>query len=70
MKKTNVWEIIKSESDTIIKAIEKGEIKCRREMTEYVNDLYNYRVAEAITSIVDSYMIYYNISLPYSIDEE
>ena len=70
MKKTNAWEIIKAESDSIIKAIEKGEIKCRKEMTEYTNDLYNYRVAEAITSIVDAYVIYYNISLPYSIDEE
>ena len=70
MKKTNAWEIIKAESDTIIKSIEKGEIKCRREMTEYENDLYNYRVAEAITSIVDAYMLYYNISLPYSIDEQ
>ena len=70
MKKTNAWEIIKAESETIIKAIEKGEIKCRREMTEYANDLYNYRVAEAITSIVDAYMIYHNVSLPYSIDEQ
>ena len=70
MKKTNAWEIIKAESDTIIKAIEKGEIKCRKEMAEYANDLYNYRVAAAITSIVDAYVIYYNINLPYSIDEE
>lgn len=70
MKKTNVWEIIKAESDTIIKAIEKGEIKCRREMTEYADDLYNYRVAEAITSIVDAYIICYNINLPYSMDEQ
>lgn len=70
MKKTNAWEIIKAESDTIIKAIEKGEIKCRKEVTEYVNDLYNYRVADAITSIVDAYVIYYNINLPYSIDEQ
>lgn len=70
MKKTNVWEIIKAEADTIIKAIEKGEIKCRTEMTEYANDLYNYRVAEAITSIVDAYLIYYHINLPYSMDEQ
>ena len=70
MKKTNVWEIIKAESDTIIKDIEKGEIKCRREMTEYANDLYNYRVADAITSIVDAYLIYYNINIPYSMDEQ
>ena len=70
MKKINAWEIIKTESESIIKAIEKGEIKCMKEMTEYANDLYNYRVAEAITSIVDAYIIYYNISLPYSVDEE
>ena len=70
MKKANAWEIIKAESDTIIKAIEKGEIKCRKEMVECAGELYNYRVAEAITSIVDAYVIYYNISLPYSIDEE
>ena len=70
MKKTNVWGIIKDESETIIKAIEKGEIKCKKEMAEYVTDLYNYRVADAITSVVDAYVIYYNINLPYSIDEE
>ena len=70
MKKTNAWEIIKAESDAIIKAIEKGEIKCRKEMDECVGELYNYRVAEAIAAIVDAYLIFYNINLPYSADEQ
>ena len=70
MKKANAWEIIKTESDTIIKAIEKGEIKCRKEMVECAGELYNYRVAEAIAAIVDAYIIFYNINLPYSTDEQ
>ena len=37
MKKANVWEIVNKEVESIIKGIEKGEIKTRKEYNEYIN---------------------------------
>ena len=70
MEKTNAWDVIKSESENIIEAIKSGEIKSVFEISEYVNGLYNYRVAEAITSIVDAYTLYYRIDLPFGTDKQ
>ena len=56
MKKTNVWDLVNKEAGTIINAIEKGEIKTRKEFHDYLNEVYNWNISEAIESIVGVYL--------------
>ena len=56
MKKANVWEIVNKEVESIIKGIEKGEIKTRKEYNEYLESVYNWKISEAIESIVGVYI--------------
>ena len=56
MKKTNVWELVNKEAGTIISAIEKGEIKTRKEYQDYLDTVYNWKISEAIESIVGVYI--------------
>lgn len=56
MKKANVWEIVKNEAEYIIKAIEKGEFKTRKEYDEYLQSIYNWDVTFAIENIVSAYI--------------
>ena len=56
MKKTNVWEIVNKEAGNIISAIEKGEIKTRKEYHDYLDTVYNYKISDAIESIVGLYL--------------
>ena len=56
MKKANVWEIVNKEVESIIKRIEKGEIKTRKEYNEYLESVYNWNISEAIESIVGVYI--------------
>ena len=56
MKKANVWEIVNKEVESIIKGIEKGEIKTRKEYNEYLESVYNWNISEAIESIVGVYI--------------
>lgn len=56
MKKTNVWELVNKEAGTIISAIEKGEIKTRKEYHDYLEDVYNWKIYDAIESIVGVYI--------------
>ena len=65
MTKTNVWETVNKEAATIIKSIEKGEVKTRKEYCDYLDTLYNWRVSEAITSIVSAYLSINNIEMPW-----
>lgn len=56
MTKINVWELVNKEVANIIKAIEKGEIKTRKEYSDYLETVYNWRVSDAIISIVNVYI--------------
>ena len=56
MKKTNVWEIVKNEAESIINAIEKGEFKTRKEYEQYLQSVYNWDVTFAIENIVSAYI--------------
>ena len=65
MKKTNIWELINKEAESIIKAIEKGEIKTRKEYHDYLETVYNWRMSDAIESIVSVYMGINNIEMSW-----
>ena len=56
MKKTNVWDLVNKEAGTIISAIEKGEIKTRKEYHDYLDMVYNWKISDAIESIVAMYL--------------
>lgn len=56
MKKSNVWELVNKEAGTIISAIEKGEIKTRKEYHDYLEAVYNWKISDAIESIVALYI--------------
>lgn len=56
MKKTNVWELVNKEAGNIISAIEKGEIKTRKEYHDYIDTVYNYKISDAIECIVGLYL--------------
>ena len=63
MKKANVWELVNKEAEAIIKAIEKGEIKTRKEYHDYLNDIYNWNISEHIETMVGVYLIINNIDI-------
>ena len=56
MKKTNVWELVNKEAGNIISAIEKGEIKTRKEYHDYLDTVYNWKIYDAIETIVGAYL--------------
>lgn len=56
MKKANVWELVNKETSTIIKAIEKGEIKTRKEYHDYLNEVYNWDISDQIETMVGVYL--------------
>lgn len=56
MKKANVWELVNKEAGAIIIAIEKGEIKTRKEYHDYLDMVYNWKISDAIESIVGVYL--------------
>ena len=71
MTKINVWELVNKEAANIIKAIEKGEIKTRKEFLDYLETVYNWKMSDAIVSIVDVYISVNNIEMAwhYEIEE-
>ena len=56
MEKTNVWELVNKEAGNIISAIEKGEIKTRKEYHDYLETVYNWKISDSIESIVAVYL--------------
>ena len=71
MTKINVWELINKEAASIIKAIEKGDIKTRKEYHDYTETVYNWKTSDAIQSIVNVYLSINNIEMAwdYELDE-
>lgn len=70
MKKTNVWDLVNKEAGNIIIAIEKGEFKTRREFHEYLETVYNWKMTDAIDTIVGVYTSMNGIEIPWDNDEE
>ena len=56
MTKINIWELVNKEASVIIKAIEKGEIKTRKEYHDYLNDVYNWNISDHIETLVNVYL--------------
>ena len=56
MTKINIWELVNKEASVIIKAIEKGEIKTRKEYHVYLNEVYNWEISEHIETMVGVYL--------------
>ena len=65
MKKTNVCELVIKEVETIISAIEKGEIKTRKDYHEYLESIYNWKMVDAIESVISVYMMVNNIDMEW-----
>lgn len=70
MKKTNVWELVNKEAESVIKSIEKGEIKTRKESNEYLESVYNWKISDAIESIINVYLSVNNIEIPWDYETE
>lgn len=70
MTKINVWELINKEAAAIIKAIEKGEIKTRKEYHNYTETVYNWKTSDAIQSIVNVYLSINNIEMAWDYEIE
>lgn len=65
MNKINVWELVNKEADNIIKAIEKGEIKTRKQFHVYLDTVYNWKMSDSIVSIVGVYLSINNIEMAW-----
>ena len=65
MKKANVWEIISKESESIIKAIEKGGIKTQQEYHEYLDRVYSWKIYNDIVTIVSVYIDVNKVEIPW-----
>ena len=70
MKKTNVWELVNKEAESVIKSIEKGEIKTRKEFKEYLESVYNWKISDAIESIINVYLGVNNFEIPWDYETE
>ena len=65
MKKTNAWDLVNKEAGNIISAIEKGEIKTRKEYHDYLDTVYNWKIADAIESIVGLYLSVNHVEMDF-----
>ena len=65
MKKANMWEIVNKEAKSIIKSIEKCEIKTSKEYNDYISSVYNWEISSAIDSVIGIYLGVNNIYMPW-----
>ena len=65
MKKRNVWELVKKESESIINAIENGEFHTAKEIDDYLSQVYSWNFTSSVMSIVNVYISVNNIELPW-----
>ena len=65
MKKTNVCELANKEVENIVSGIEKGEIKTLKEYHEYLESIYNWKMIDAIESVISVYMMVNNIDMEW-----
>lgn len=65
MTKINVWELVNKEAATVIKAIENGEIKTRKEIRDRLEMVYNWRISDSVESLVNLYLSVNNIEMAW-----
>ena len=65
MKKTNVLDLVNKEAGNIISAIENGEIKTRKEYHEYLGLSYDWKMVDAIESVISVHMMVNNIDMEW-----
>ena len=65
MKKTNVLDLVNKEAGNIISAIENGEIKTRKEYHEYLGLIYDWKMVDAIESVISVHMMVNNIDMEW-----
>lgn len=70
MIRSNVWELVNKEAENIIKAIEKGEVKKRKEFMDYLDAIYNWKIAGSVVNIVDAYTYVNDIEMPWDNETE
>ena len=70
MNKTNVWKVVNDEASEIIEGIQKGEIKCVCDFKNYLDSIYNWKVSDGISRIIEFYAYVNNIDLPFEIDSD
>lgn len=67
MTKTNIWKTVNDEAAEIIKGIQNGELKCVSDYRDYLDSIYNWKISEGISRIVEAYAYVNNIDLPFEI---
>ena len=65
MKKVNDWNIVNKEAESIIKAIESGEITTQQEYHEYLDRVYSWKIYNSIVTIVSVYIDVNNVEIPW-----
>ena len=70
MEKVNVLEIVNKEAESIIRAIEKGEIKTRKEYNDYISSVYNWDISSAIDRFIGVYLGVNNIYMPWDNEQQ
>ena len=70
MTRTNVWELVNKEAENIIKSIEKGEVKTRKEYHDSLETVYNWKIVGAIDNMVCIYMGLNNLEMPWDNETE
>lgn len=69
MKKANLWELVNKEAGNVIKSIENGEVKTRKDYNDYLESVYHWNIANAIETVVGAYLAVNGIEIPWN-DEE
>lgn len=65
MTKIDVWEIVKKEAETIIRAIENDEVYTLKEIQDYLDSVYSWDVRASVMSIVNVYISLNNVEMPW-----
>ena len=69
MKKANLWELVNKEAGNVIKSIENGEVKTRKDYNDYLESVYHWNIANAIETVISAYLTVNGIEIPWN-DEE
>ena len=65
MTKIDVWELVKKEAETIIRAIENDEVYTLKEIQDYLDSVYSWKFSENVMTIVNLYMSINKVEMPW-----
>ena len=65
MTKIDVWELVKKEAETIIRAIENDEVYTLKEIKDYLDSVYSWEFRENVMTIVNLYMSINKVEMPW-----